>query len=178
MLRSVEITWVRWPDEADRLSRLREQRIPRLLLVDGDAPAPVVADEFEDWVRVPAPEEDLRARIEGLSRRAEAAESRWPHIDDDGVVRFRGRQVVVPGVEGQLMALLVGSFGAVVSRAALTEAGWPHVRANVHAKRNALDVAVLRLRRRLEEIGLVISTVRSRGYLLEAAATPPASATA
>lgn len=33
--------------------------------------------------------------------------------------------------------------------------------------RNALDVHILRLRRRLLPLGLAIRTVRSRGYLLE-----------
>ena len=34
--------------------------------------------------------------------------------------------------------------------------------------RNALDVHVLRLRRRIAPLALSIKTVRSRGYLLEA----------
>jgi DNA-binding response OmpR family regulator len=53
----------------------------------------------------------------------------------------------------------------VVSRDALARAGWP----DGAPGRNALDVHVLRLRRRLEPLGLVIRTVRSRGYVLEAA---------
>jgi DNA-binding winged helix-turn-helix (wHTH) protein len=56
-------------------------------------------------------------------------------------------------------------YGAVVSREALSRAGWPQGAPG----RNALDVHVLRLRRRLAPIGLVIRTVRSRGYLLERA---------
>jgi DNA-binding winged helix-turn-helix (wHTH) protein len=56
-------------------------------------------------------------------------------------------------------------YGAVVSRDALSRAGWPQGAPG----RNALDVHVLRLRRRLAPIGLVIRTVRSRGYLLERA---------
>ena len=55
-------------------------------------------------------------------------------------------------------------FGAVVSRDALSQAGWPEGAPG----RNALDVHVLRLRRRLAPLSLVIRTVRSRGYLLEA----------
>ena len=52
---------------------------------------------------------------------------------------------------------------AVVSRDALARAGWPEGAPG----RNALDVHVLRLRRRLAPLGLAIRTVRSRGYLLE-----------
>jgi DNA-binding response OmpR family regulator len=39
-----------------------------------------------------------------------------------------------------------------------------------------LDVHVLRLRRRVAPIGLVIRTVRSRGYLLESERLQPAAA--
>jgi DNA-binding winged helix-turn-helix (wHTH) protein len=58
---------------------------------------------------------------------------------------------------------MLDRFGSVVSRDALTKAGWP----TGIAGRNALDVHVLRLRRRLEGVGLAIRTVRARGYLLE-----------
>ncbi len=52
----------------------------------------------------------------------------------------------------------------VVSREMLANSGWP----DGAPGRNALDVHVLRMRRRLAPLGLVIRTVRSRGYLLEA----------
>ena len=61
------------------------------------------------------------------------------------------------------MGALVGRFGAVVSRDQLARAGWPEGAPG----RNALDVHVLRLRRRISPLGLAIKTVRSRGYLLE-----------
>ena len=162
---AVDITLIRWPAEAERLPELREGRVPRLLLVDSEAPPPVVTDEFEDWVRMPAPSGDVQARIEGLSRRALAAGHRHPEIDEYGVVRFNGSHTTVPPVEARIAEMLIADFGTVVSREDLTEAGWP----GGHANRNALDVHVLRLRRRLAEAGLSIRTVRSRGYLLEAA---------
>ena len=71
----------------------------------------------------------------------------------------------LPPVEARLSSALVERFGAVVSRDALTRAGWP----SGAPGRNALDVHMLRLRRRLQALGLVIRTVRSRGYLLEEA---------
>ena len=58
---------------------------------------------------------------------------------------------------------MLDRYGAVVSRDALARAGWP----DGSPGRNALDVHVLRLRRRLAPLGLAIRTVRSRGYLLE-----------
>jgi len=140
--------------------------MPRLILVEKDAPVPVVVDEYEDWVRVPAPEEDVRARVAGVSMRVRAAGAGIPEIDEYGVVRFGGAHTSVPPVEARLAELLIDRFGSVVGRGDLSEAGWP----GGHATRNALDVHVLRLRRRLVEAGLSIRTVRARGYLLEAAA--------
>lgn len=165
----MDITFVRWPVERDRLLELRQARMPRLILVDKDAPVPVVVDEYEDWVRVPAPEEDVRARVAGVSMRAQAAGHRVPDIDEYGVVRFNGAHTSVPPVEARLAEVLIDRFGAVVGRSELSEAGWP----GGHASRNALDVHVLRLRRRLGEAGLSIRTVRARGYMLEAAAVRP-----
>jgi hypothetical protein len=159
----MDISLIRWPGEADRLTSLRSSRVPRLLLVDRGAPPPVTADELEDWIRVPAPEEDLRARVEGLSRRAEAVCRKSPEMDEHGVVRFNGAHTTVPPVEARLVEMFIDAFGSVVSREDLSEAGWP----GGHATRNALDVHVFRLRRRLEGAGLSIRTVRSRGYLLE-----------
>ena len=163
----MDITLIRWPAESDRLPMLREERVPRLLLVDEEAEPPVVTDELEDWVRLPAPDQDLRARLESLSRRAEASGRRLPEIDEHGIVRFNGGHTSVPPVEARLAEMLIARFGSVVGRGELTEAGWP----GGHANRNALDVHVLRLRRRLAEAGLSIRTVRSRGYLLEPAAS-------
>ena len=159
----MDISLISWPGEADRLASLRSSRVPRLLLVDRGAPPPVTADELEDWIRVPAPEEDLRARVEGLSRRAEAVCRKSPEMDEHGVVRFNGAHTTVPPVEARLVEMFIDAFGSVVSREDLSEAGWP----GGHATRNALDVHVFRLRRRLEGAGLSIRTVRSRGYLLE-----------
>jgi DNA-binding response OmpR family regulator len=166
-VQDMDITLIRWPAEADRLPDLRSARVPRLLLVDEGSPPPVIEDDYEDWIRVPAPEQDLRARVEGLSRRASAAGEGSPEIDEYGVVRYNGAHTAVPPVEARLAELLIERFGAVVGRPELSEAGWP----GGHANRNALDVHVLRLRRRLAEAGLSIRTVRARGYLLEPAAT-------
>ena len=66
-----------------------------------------------------------------------------------------------------LMSALLERMGAVVSREQLAKSGWPRGAPG----RNALDVHMLRLRRRIAPVGLAIKTVRSRGYLLEADAT-------
>ncbi len=121
---------------------------------------------MEDWVRESSGDLDVRARLEGLRLRLEQTLELVPELDDDGVIRFGERWAPLPPVEARLTAALVMRFGAVVSRADLAAAGWPEGAPG----RNALDVHVLRLRRRLEPVRLAIRTVRSRGYLLEPAA--------
>jgi DNA-binding response OmpR family regulator len=74
--------------------------------------------------------------------------------------------VPLPPVEARLTDALLERFGAVVSRESLARAGWP----DGAPGRNALDVHVLRLRRRINPLGLAIRTVRARGYLLEGCA--------
>jgi hypothetical protein len=159
-----EVTLVRWPAESDRREELRRAGQARLLLVDRGAP-PVPPDELEDWIRVPAEDVDLRVRVEALRRRADGDGGVTPVLDGDGVLRVGDRWVALPPVEARLTRTLLGRFGAVVSRDALARAGWP----GGSPGRNALDVHVLRLRRRVAPLSLAIRTVRSRGYLLERA---------
>jgi DNA-binding response OmpR family regulator len=164
----VDIVLVRWPTEAPRRQRLVDDQRPRLLLVEEDAVPPEAVDCLEDWMRVPVDEAELAARMGALAFRARAhvAPDR-PALDDDGVLRLGREWVSLPPVEARLTAALLDRLGLVVSREALAQAGWP----DGAPGRNALDVHVLRLRRRLTRVGLVIRTVRSRGYLLELSAT-------
>jgi DNA-binding winged helix-turn-helix (wHTH) protein len=160
----VEVALVQWPAEQDRRDELRRAGQPRLLLVERGAP-PIPTDELEDWIRLPADDLDLRVRLEALRRRTDGDASAVPELDDDGVLRVGDRWVSLPPVESRLTQALIARFGAVVSRDVLTRAGWP----GGSPGRNALDVHVLRLRRRLTPVRLAIRTVRSRGYLLERA---------
>lgn len=161
----MDVVLVRWPADEPTRTRLQTAGVPRLLLVEGSAQPPAVADELEDWIRVPADEVDLHARVEALDRRLRTRSEAQPDLDEDGVLRVGPAWVPLPPVEARLTAALLDRFGAVVSRDALGRAGWP----DGAPGRNALDVHVLRLRRRLAPLGLAIRTVRARGYLLEPA---------
>ena len=86
-----------------------------------------------------------------------------PEIDDDGLLRFRDRWVSLSPVERELAGALVERFGAVVGRELMARRAWP----SGAPTRNALDVHILRLRRRIAPLGLEVRTVRSRGYLLQ-----------
>lgn len=157
----MDVVLVRWPEDATRLEELRSSGTPRLLLVAPDAAPPDVADAHEDWVRLPAEDRDVRARVATLAARSSGAGV--PTIDEDGVVRFRGQWVALSPVERSLANALVARFGAVVSRDVLARRAWP----DGLPTRNALDVHVLRLRRRVAELGLEVRTVRARGYLMQ-----------
>jgi DNA-binding response OmpR family regulator len=159
----MDVVLVQWPAESDRLDALRADGVPRLLLLEnGDGPPPA-EDCLEDWVRVPASEAEVHSRLAALSNRARSHQPDRPVLDDDGVVRMGDGWVALPPVEVRLTAALLERFGAVVGREALARAGWP----TGAPGRNALDVHILRIRRRLAPLGLAIRTVRSRGYLLE-----------
>jgi len=129
-----------------------------------------MADCLEDWIRMPASDHDLRARVDALASRGQAHHEEGtpnagvPQLDALGLLRFGGAWTALPPLEARMTQALLDRFGSVVGREAMAKAGWPER----PPARNALDVHVLRLRRRLAPLGLVIRTVRSRGYLLEA----------
>lgn len=165
----MNVELVRWPGDPQRLNGLRDRGVPRLLLVADDAPPPVPTDCLEDWVSASAPEPYLDARRIALEARALAHGSR-PDIDGDGLLHHHDAWVSLSPVEQALARALLDRFGAVVPREVLASRAWP----DGAPTRNALDVHVLRLRRRLSPVGLEIRTVRSRGYLLQERCARPA----
>lgn len=160
----MDVVLVRWPAEVARRESLIANGVPRLLLVEDGAQPPLPADCLEDWIRVPATEDDVRTRTGGLAVRGGVHNELVPDLDGHGVLRFGAEWVPLPPVEARLVGALLERFGTVVSRESLGRAGWP----GGAPGRNALDVHVLRLRRRLSPLDLAIRTIRSRGYLLEA----------
>jgi len=159
----VDVALLRWPLEEDRRCALSARGTSRLLLVDADTAAPEAIDCLEDWIRLPASQDDIDARCRALATRSMVHNSEAPGLDPDGVLRMGTGWVSLPPLEARLMTALLDRFGAVVSRDNLSRTGWPMGAPG----RNALDVHMLRLRRRIAPLGLAIRTVRSRGYLLE-----------
>ena len=159
----MDVVLVRWPEEEPELERLRAAGVPRLLIVDPQVAPPDAIDPLEDWIRLPADDQDVRVRVVALSARASRDRS-TANVDEDGLLRYRGEWVSLSPVERCLAAALVERFGAVVGRDTLARRAWP----DGAPTRNALDVHVLRLRRRISPLGLELRTVRSRGYLMQA----------
>ncbi len=150
------------------VEELRVKGEPRLLLLEDDIEPPSFADDcLEDWIRLPASDADLDARRRAVAVRAHLHSVR-PTLDEAGVLRFRSEWIGLSPVERDLASALVDKFGAVVGRTILSDRAWP----DGSPSRNALDVHMLRLRRRAARVGLEVRTIRSRGYLLQAATSP------
>lgn len=156
-----DIQFVRWPTESVRREHLRSLGVSRLLIVERGSTPPECCDILEDWVRPPVPREDLRARVDTLRRRARIHHP--PRIDQDGVLH-RGRlSVAVSPAEADLLDLLIANFGSLVPREELRTRLSAR---NTPASRNALDLHIKRIRRRISPLGLAIHTAWRRGYLL------------
>ena len=144
-----DVVILRWPDEQTRLADLRQRRIPRLALVSPHAPAFLSSDPLEDWVRLPASEGDVRARVRTLLARAHDERPDAPELDDGRVLRYGSWWTTLAPTEARLAGTFVDRFGGVVSRVELASAGWPEGLPS----RNSLDVLLGRIRRRLERLG-------------------------
>ena len=156
------VVLVRWPEEADAAQRLRDLGIPRLLMVSPDYDPPIDIDLISDWIRLPAADDDLRARVRSLERRAES----WansPVLTGDGRLSFHGRWIALSPSAERLLEVLVGKYGAVATLDELQAAGWP----DGSGKREVLRVHVAKLRPALLRVGLELVVVRDRGYVLQ-----------
>lgn len=165
-LENVEL--VRWPAERDKLNELRRRAHLRLLVVEGGADAPICSDIREDWVRAPITRDDLVARMTAL--RAKTAEYCVPRVDPCGILHYRSQSAAISPTETELLAPLAQRFGELVLRQELRKS--LSGRAN-DASRNALDLHIMRIRRRIAPLGLVISTVWGRGYTLHPVSESP-----
>ncbi|MEV4319505.1 winged helix-turn-helix domain-containing protein [Actinocrispum sp. NPDC049592] len=122
-------------------------------------------DTLEDWIRPPVSKQDLNARTAAL--RSRALIEQVPKIDDNDVLRVGEKWLALSMSEAEVMNPLVADFRNVVSRselAKLTRGG------DARERRNALDLRILRLRRRIATVNLEIVTVWRKGYLLDSTA--------
>jgi DNA-binding response OmpR family regulator len=152
---------LRWPEETAVLDQLRAAGTPRLLVVAPDAAAPLTLECDEDWIRLPASDDDMRVRISAVAARS-ARHVSAPVIKGDGRITFRGRWVALGGTEEAVIRTLAAHFGEVVHGHILSACVDPPLSGN------AVRIQIMRLRSRLAPLGLELRTVRGHGYVLEA----------
>jgi len=155
---------LRWPSDPARRRELADLGVPRLLLVDSDAPPPICTDPLEDWIRLPSDERDIDARMNALRARASSwAPSTRPELDGHGRLLRGSRWVPLSPTEEQLCTLLIGEFGEVVSDTDLMARAWPEGTGTP----TGLRLQMTRLRRRIAELQLEVRSVRGKGYVLQ-----------
>jgi DNA-binding winged helix-turn-helix (wHTH) protein len=160
----MDVRLLRWLSEWKKLEHFRALGVPRLMVLDGPVSPPVCVDALEDWARPPITGEDVEARTATLNARARL--NVVPVLDGRDVLRFRDRWLALSPAEGRLTRALVESYRCVVPRHVLIQCVWP---TDDRPGRNALDLRILRLRKRLLPLGLEIRTAWGQGYLLNSA---------
>ena len=163
-----EVAVLHWPAQAAEARALALDGRPRLLLVARDANPPDAEDPLCEWVRLPADERDVAARIRILTRRLAAVLGR-PSVDAADRLLFGSTWVALSPIEARLASVLADNFQAVVSESELGRRGWPGGTWSV----NALRVHVTRLRRRLVSLDLEVRGVRLQGFIMQPAKRGP-----
>lgn len=158
----IDVRFLRWPAESDRRDEYYALGRLRILVVEAGARPPISADVREDWVRPPVTQEDVNSRI--LALRARSGVDCKPHVDPHGVIHYGGRSCTLSPTATDLLERLSRDFGELVRRHELLDC-LPE--RNEPATRNALDLHMMRARKRIRPLGLIIRTVWGQGYLLE-----------
>ncbi|OEV08508.1 hypothetical protein AN218_26230 [Streptomyces nanshensis] len=148
--------------ESAKRERCVEEGVLRLLIIEGGAPAPLCSDVREDWVRAPISKPDLRARVAAL--RAKSYPFTVPRVDPSGALKYRDRIVAISPAETALLESLTTAFQGLVPREELMSR---LVERQACSTRNALDLHIMRIRRRIRPLGLTLQTAWGRGYILE-----------
>ena len=163
-------------DGADLLRALRQAGEGTLVLVAtarGDLVSRVrtLNDGADDYLVKPFAPDELLARVRALLRRRTETASNLQHLGNisfDTVSRsltVAGRPIELPRGEQCVLEALLRRQGRVLRREALEQAVYPF---GTEVTPNAIEVAVSRLRRRLDAAGasIGITTLRGIGYLL------------
>jgi DNA-binding response OmpR family regulator len=161
-----DVIVVRWPEQradAERLARLDR---PHLLLVEPGVAPPELKSCIADWIRLPADDVDVRARLAALEARAKQHPA-TPTVDGFGEFSFGGNRVFLSPMDQRVAELLVASFDRAVSEHELFSELW-----DGEGEPSKVRVHISRLRKRIQPLGVEITSIRGFGYRLHAANTP------
>ncbi len=163
-----DVTVLRWPSEAEREASLAGSGLLRLLLVEPEVEPPVQHDLRMDWIRLPADERDVAARLLGLVHR-NAPQADTPHVDEADRLLYRGQWVGLSPIEARLAASLGRQFGDIVTMSELMTQAWPTGDGAPATSESALRVHITRLRKRVAHMGLEVRSVRKQGLVMQPA---------
>ena len=162
-------------DGFEVLKRLRARRskVPVMMLTVRDTVDDRVAGldlGADDYLTKPFELSELEARVRALIRRSHAAASadlvHGPlRLDTVGRRLYRnGQAVELSARELAVVELLMLREGRVVTKQQIADHlyGWDDTSSS-----NAVEVFIYRLRRKLEDSGVEIRTVRGMGYIIE-----------
>jgi two-component system OmpR family response regulator len=158
-----------------RRVRAAKPALPILVLTARDSLEDKVAGlnaGADDYLTKPFEFLELEARIRALLRRARPLSS----VAELGQLSFerdtrrasvRGEPLELSPREWMLLDLLLSQRDKVVAKDQIHQA-WALDRTEAAGAANSVEVYIHRLRRKLDQSGLAIRTVRGLGYLLEA----------
>jgi DNA-binding response OmpR family regulator len=153
---------IRWPAEEPRRLHLQEAGQPRILLLAAHAAPPESWDELEDWIRLPLDPGEIRTRARTLRRRARRVAR--PVLEPGGILRAGDRWIDLAVGPYAVVEVLVECFGELVHAEEIEAVYLGHGGSSRSSARKAM---IVRLRRRVAELGLELHNVRDRGYLLD-----------
>jgi hypothetical protein len=157
-----DVPLIEWPIEEERRQDLAAAGLPRLLVVSRGQPPPRMLDVLEDWVRAPADVSEVMARQATL--RARVPTRQMPTVDEHGLLWFGASWVSVPPSQLGVVRQLVDGAGRLVAADDLRCA---YAADGGNPDSAAMKAVMVRLGRRVNDVGLRLHNIRGRGYLLE-----------
>lgn len=157
-----------WPTQERRRRLLASLGEPRLLLLAPGSTPPSVIDDLEQWIPEAADPVAIVRCVTTLQHRILQSHAE-PILDDDGLIRYRGRWVAVSDTQLPVVEYLVRNYRRLVTNDELGRIYRDNGGGTSDAARRNF---VRRIADRLARVGLRIHVVRKRGVILTDDAGP------